>query len=143
MDPRYEDIQSRYLAEMRQILPEIMAWWKANGVRDATDITTPPSNDFEKRWPAGPTAHPRVLHIFREYFLEIDELNVENEDREPPKDTAAKESEWGTDEDEEADFQLPIDLLVDDLSDTAPDVYGLVKAMVFVPIGLSPDEEYC
>ncbi|MCO5066550.1 MAG: hypothetical protein M9924_19390 [Rhizobiaceae bacterium] len=142
MDQRYEDIQARYLAEMRQILPEITAWWKANAIRDPSDITTKPANDFERRWPAGPTAHPRVLHIFRKYFLEIDALNVENETREPSSATASEE-DWGTDEDEEADFQLPIDLLVDDLPDVAPDVYGLVKAMVFVPIGLSPDEEYC
>jgi hypothetical protein len=144
MDKRYQEIQSRYLAEMRTILPGVMAWWKANAVRDPTDLAGAARNAFEARWPAGPTAHPRVLAVFRKYFLEIDKVNLDNEDREAAAGAAAAESDWGTDDDaEDAEFRLPIDILVDDLPTVAPDVYALVKGMVFVPIGLSPDEEYC
>jgi hypothetical protein len=144
MDARYQEIQSRYLAEMRVILPDIMAWWRTNAVRDPSDLTGPARNAFEARWPAGPTAHPRVLHVFRKYFLEIDQLNLENEENEADGGVAPREEDWGTDDvDDESDFQLPVDILVDDLPDVAPDIYALVKGMVFVPIGLSPDEEYC
>ncbi|BAV51227.1 hypothetical protein MesoLj113a_62540 [Mesorhizobium sp. 113-1-2] len=145
MDKRYKEIQARYLAEMRTILPAVMAWWKAHAVRDPSELVgSVPQNDFEARWPAGPTAHPRVLHVFRKYFLEIDTLNLDNESREPPSGGETKESDWGTDgETEEVDFQLPIDLLVDDLPNVAPDVYELVRGLVFVPIGQSPDEEFC
>jgi hypothetical protein len=145
MDKRYKGLQERYLAEMRTILPTVMAWWKANAVRDPAELkTSTPQNEFEARWPAGPTAHPRVLHVFRKYFLEIDALNLDNESRRTSDRVAAKDSDWGKDEDpEEVDFQLPIDLLVDDLPTVAPDVYELVKGLVFVPIGLNPDEEFC
>lgn len=86
MDKRYKEIQARYLAEMRTILPAVMAWWKAHAVRDPSELVgSVPQNDFEARWPAGPTAHPRVLHVFRKYFLEIDTLNLDNESREPPR----------------------------------------------------------
>ncbi len=144
MDQRYAEVQARYLAEMRVILPAVISWWSANAIRDPADLEASlPQNDFETRWPAGPTAHPRVLHVFRKYFLEVDTLNLENESHDSDAANALKESDWGGDEDEELDFRLPIDLLVDDLPDAAPDVYMLVKGMVFVPVGLSPDEDYC
>ncbi|MBZ9683630.1 MULTISPECIES: hypothetical protein [unclassified Mesorhizobium] len=144
MDKRYKDIQAHYLAEMRTILPGVMTWWKAQAVRDASKLVgSAPQNEFESRWPAGPTAHPRVLHVFRKYFLEIDNLNLHNESREAPGSDDIEETDWGADDEPEVDFQLAIDLLVDDLPSVAPDVYELVKGLVFVPIGQSPDEETC
>jgi hypothetical protein len=143
MDSRYSSIVDRYLAEMRAIRPSIIAWWDAHAVRPVEELEfSSAQNDFERRWPAGPTAHPRVIEIFRRYFLEIDHLNLEIEAQDDEGRTAV-ESDWGLGADEDDPFQLPIDLLVDDLQSTAPDVYQLVKGMVFVPIGLSPDEEFC
>ena len=145
MESRYQEIQSRYLADMRAIMPVIMAWWRKRAVRDPAELEgSLPQNDFETRWPAGPTAHPRVLLVFRTYFLEVEALNLENEMKGHEGNGPAHESDWGRDADEqESDLELPIDILVDDLPDLAPDVYQLVRGMVFVPIGLSPDEEYC
>lgn len=143
MDPRYSEIVDRYLAEMRAIRPSILAWWNVRAVRSVEELeTSQAQNDFERRWPAGPTAHPRVLEVFRRHFLEIDSLNLEIESQDKDQRTIV-EDDWFSYADEDEVFQLPIDLLVDDLRSTAPDVYQLVKGMVFVPIGLSPDEEYC
>ena len=141
MDARYEEIRTRYLADMRGILPGIMAWWNERAVRapEALEGSTP-QNDFERRWPAGPTGHPRVLCIFRKYFLEIDTLNLENEQRQSSAGRQPTEADWGEDDDSDIEFQLPIDLLVDDLPSVAPDVYPLVKGMVFIPIGAALDE---
>lgn len=143
MDSRFTEILDRYLAEMRAIRPAVLAWWNTHAERAVEELEMSTArNDFERRWPAGPTAHPRVLEVFRRYFLEIDNLNLEIETENKEK-LSTSEHDWGSEADEEDPFQLPIDLLVDDLRTTAPDVYQLVKGMVFVPIGLSPDEEYC
>jgi hypothetical protein len=143
VDPRYEEVQIRYLAEMRGILPLVMAWWTERAVHTPDEIDDQPAgNDFERRWPAGPTGHPLVLNVFRRYFLQIDRLNLEvdvheNLSREPTED------DWGVEAYEEVPTQLPVDVLVDDIQSVAPDVYRLVKGMVFIPIGLSPEEEFC
>ncbi|WP_208603647.1 hypothetical protein [Mesorhizobium loti] len=82
--------------------------------------------------------------MLRTYYLAVHALNREFETLRPPLDTTPRESDWGTD-DEEADvpFVLPIDLLVNDLESIAPDLYEIMSNLVFVPVGLAPDGEYC
>ncbi len=137
MDPRYAETRDRYVAELRGLMPDILDWW-ANGASDNPDAP----NDFEKRWPAGPVAHPRILEVVRRYFLLVDALNTENrvDSAEPlPSDP---ESEWGVEPPPKPrDFVRPIDIVVNDLERVAPDIYGVMAALVFVPVGEDPDGE--
>jgi hypothetical protein len=144
MDQRYKDIQDRYLAELRQILPSVLQWWEKSGVPAAEGVrTTSQILTFEQRWPAGPAAHPRVIHIFRKYFLEISELNDELEDDRYAIDEVDGEDAWGIDEEDIAiPFEKPIDLLVNDLSVSAPDLFEVMQGMVFIPVGMDPAEEF-
>ncbi|RRH97420.1 hypothetical protein EH240_20890 [Mesorhizobium tamadayense] len=145
MNRRYQELQDTYLAELRSILPPILSWWKEHAVRPPAEMGTGGNrNDFERRWPLGPVAHPRVLAVLRTYYLAVLALNREFETLRPPQDTTPRESDWGID-DEEADvpFVLPIDLLVNDLESIAPDLYEIMSNLVFVPVGLAPDGEYC
>ena len=144
MTRTYEDIQSEYLVEVHKIIPSVLEWWRARAVRPPSLDEGKPQNDFEARWPLGPAAHPRILHVVRIYFLQTYELNRENERRRTPRDDAPNESDWGTDDKgDDVKFYLPIDLLVNDIEEVDPDVYEVVSGLVFVPVGLSPAGEYC
>lgn len=143
MDDRYVDIQTRYLAEMRGVLEVVLAWWTARSVTPVEGLPPAGLNDFDRRWPAGPVAHPHVLEVFRRHFLEADDLNLENEARRRG-DGRPLRTLWGEPEDPGAlAFVRPIDLLVNDLEHKAPDVYAVMQGLVFVPIGLNPEEEFC
>ncbi len=130
---------------MRKIIPSVLMWWKERSAGPHEDLNTlAPRNDFERRWPLGPVAHPQILNIVRIYFLETYKLNLENEARARPLDRPQLESDWGEDDQErDVKFMLPIDLLVYDLEMIAPDVFNVVSNLVFVPVGQSPDEEFC
>jgi hypothetical protein len=141
----YDLIQSEFIRQMREIMPDILNWWRTNAEdRLSSFELREPRNAFEARWPFGPVSHPRVIHLVRKYFIETNLLNRRNEILRPPDRHEVRESDWGSDdEDQDVEFQLPIDLLVHDLEEVAPDVFSIVSNLVFIPVGLSPDEEYC
>lgn len=145
-DRRYAELQARYLLEMRGIMPEVLAWWTRRAVTDLREfVEAPARNDFERRWPAGPSAHPRVIAVFRKYFLELAALNdrIEDSGAAEPEDED-EEGDWGVeDEDPVQDLHVAAsDLLIDDIEGVASDVYLLVRMLVFVPVGRSPNGEY-
>lgn len=144
MDEEYKAIQLRYLYEIRTLLPEILAWWAASSTTAAEDLPPKGANDFERRWPAGPVAHPRILEVFRRHFLEIDDLNMRNRIERPLHEDASQSQMWGEDSDAEGiPFHKPIDVLINSIELFAPDVYVIVRGMVFVPIGVDPDGDFC
>lgn len=145
MDVSYESIQANFIKEMRQVIPSVLAWWSERSDRSHLDLTwDSPRNDFERRWPLGPVSHPRILHLVRLHFLQTYRLNVENESRRKPNERPIREDDWGEDDGElDVAFRLPVDLLVHDIEEVAPDVHEIVSNLVFVPVGQSPEEEFC
>jgi hypothetical protein len=144
MHQRYKDIQDAYIAELRAILPPVLDWWSKHAVRPPAQMGQGGNrNDFERRWPFGPVAHPRVLDVLRTYYLAVHALNREFETLRPPEDEGPRESDWGADDEElDVPFVLPIDLLVNDLEAIAPDLHEIMSNLVFVPVGLAPNGEY-
>ncbi|MES2539933.1 MAG: hypothetical protein V4583_05025 [Pseudomonadota bacterium] len=141
MDKRYKDIQDHYRDELHAIMPAVMDWW-FDGVeastREAEGMTA-----FERRWPAGPAAHPRVIDVFRRYFIETDTLNLENERPSQGRADPYDEQNWGTiPVPETRAFVRPIDLLVHDLESVDPDLFEILAALVFVPVGIDPAGEF-
>lgn len=130
------ELQSGYIAELRAVAPAIDGWWE--------ELNNGPRAKFAQyRWPTGPAGHPRVLAIFRKYFLLIEQENEELR-RKPlaawPEDTKemwGKASMGG-----ERQIENPADLLIHDIPTLAPDVGHLALGIVFVPIGLDEEEEF-
>ena len=145
MSDAYEDIQNRYLGELREVMPKVTEWWNQNAHRQFAELKrSSAQNDFEARWLAGPVGHPRILHVFRKYFLETELLNSENDDLSEGKKRGQVEGDWGVEaERSDVPFYLPIDLLVYDLETLAPELFEVMSCLVFVPAGMSPDGEYC
>lgn len=145
MDKRFKEIQDRYIAELRQMAPSILIWWEASQKTDRAATANSASGlTFEQRWPSGLAAHPRIIDVFRKYFLEVSDLNDELEDEryEARERRVEGEAAWGIDDADDAiPFEKPIDLLVNDLEANAPDLFEIMQGMVFVPIGMDPSEE--
>lgn len=137
MDDRYALIQQSFLSEMGDVMPDVLAWWDA---RAGGDPDRP--NGFERRWPAGPVAHPRVLDVVRRHWLRVDDLNLENERPPPPRPDSADEANWGASPPPGTRAYIhPADLLIQDLERIEPDLFEIMAGLVFVPVGADPDGE--
>jgi hypothetical protein len=132
-----DDVQTRYVAELRAIAPELRAWWKRM-------CTLRGEQTMLTRWPTGIAGHPRTLAVFRKYYFEIEALNDEAilAEEDDDEDEEITEEMWGEEEDDEGtDIGDHAELLIYDIEDLAPDIYELVDGICYVPIGLTPDED--
>jgi hypothetical protein len=66
----YKEIFSAYVADLRLARDEAIKWWLELKRRvDSTPETDPKEALVRPRWPAGPCSHPRVLAVYRQYYL--------------------------------------------------------------------------
>ncbi|MGE0500237.1 MAG: hypothetical protein AB7I79_01135 [Rhizobiaceae bacterium] len=130
------ELQAGYIAELRSIAPAIDGWWE--------ELNNGPRARFAQyRWPTGPAGHPRVLAVFRKYFLLIEEANdeVRRKPSAPPPENA--EELWGRDSMGESQaIENPADLLIHDIATLAADVKHLALGIVFVPVGMDDYERF-
>ncbi len=130
-----DDIQAGYIEALRSIAPSIRDWWSGLLEREGEDAVW-------LRWPTGPSSHPRVLAIFREYYFRIENLNrhIRSTFRDDGPDDP--ESFWGREElGDAAAFERHVDRLIFDLQALAPDVADLADGICFVPVGTDQAEE--
>lgn len=131
-----EDIQHNYIEELRRIKPDIDAWW-------FKVLTLEEEQTVWNRWPTGPSGHPRVLDVFRKYFLEIDILNRRAENVFVEGEKKDGDALWGEHDLGDAPaFERQLDWLILDIGAKAPDLETLVRGICFVPIGLDESSEY-
>jgi hypothetical protein len=135
MTDSIETIQSRYIAEMKALLPHLEDWWSG--------VVAAYGDAAWKRWPTGYSGHPRVLAVFRKYYFQIEAVNNEAIERSAGDDTQTPdEALWG-EEDDANDFAVEdqADWLIFSILDEAPELEDLVNGLCFVPIGMQPGEE--
>jgi hypothetical protein len=133
----FEEFFNRYLQDLRGARDEALAWWdqlfeselaRDGGDRDAARLR------IDLRWPCGPASFPRVIAVFRRYYLECKALQT-------PEETAVEgaaddESAWGTEVDEDSDrWDEPRQLLIDHLINVDQVLGQFMKLFVFIPIG--------
>jgi hypothetical protein len=139
--PSFADIQEDYVAELLGIRPEIESWWLAlAGVRSLDEIAPEP---VRTRWPTLWSGHPRVLAVFRKYYLMVDARNAEaaeiGDEGLPVADDIGL---WGKDDDlVPASYRRPVDVLIHEIDAIDEDAYQLVEGIVFVPVGLDMNNE--
>ena len=137
MPDTFDSLQADYIEEVRALKPVLFEWWiNLTGIEAINDRPPP---IFEENWPFKISGHPRLLEVFRRYYMKIEDLNDRaavgavdrSENRKPPSD-------WMEEVDpptlEQAD---PIDLLVWDIQEAAPDIFKLAAGVVYVPVGLN------
>jgi hypothetical protein len=140
-DP-YGPLFDQYVVELRSTRAEVMTWWEQLHARETAIWGDKHSADqaIRMRWPLGPVAHPRVIAVYRKYYLEIDRLNRELTDDEgedfhgDPLDAGL----W-VDDSEELLLQHPRAVLYERLEDVDTHLARFMDPFVFVPIGADAD----
>lgn len=141
MSNTFQELQKCYIDELRELKPMLFEWWiELTGIEAIND---PPPQVFNENWPFKLSGHPRLLEIFRRYYMKIEDLNdrgyndatERSENRDQPFDwmEQVEPPSLGT--------ANPIDLLVWDLQDVAPDIFKLAAGVVYVPVGLNQHDE--
>jgi hypothetical protein len=139
----YDDISRAYIADLRVVRDEVLAWWQ--GLLEAAAVDGDlgaAERAVRPRWPAGPVSHPRVIAVYRYYFLLIDALNdrLEASREELPEDD--RDRGWGDEDEEKEDGILePRFILLDNLESKDPEIAEFMSRFVFSPIGANPDDE--
>jgi hypothetical protein len=130
-----DDIQARYISELRATAPSIRDWW-------ADLLASEGEERAWKRWPTGLSGHPRILAIFRKYYFEIEEYNLHAQERLSSDPERTGEAMWGEDdEDEDLEYESHAERLIHNVLDDAPDLEDVVDGICFVPVGMEPNEE--
>lgn len=135
----FDDIFARYVADLDVVLPEVQAWYDR---LKATPKYASGRFSLDDIWPGLLASHPRVIAIFRAYFLElsilIERLDIaeEEEDDEEPE-----EDDWGTDEEDDEDDEderpsQPKHVLMEQLRAERPDLFAHFRQFLFTPVGL-------
>ena len=131
--PTHSELFDSYVEELRKARDEALEWWQDLLDSEATDPDTS-TTQVRLRWPAGPVSYPRVLAVYRKYYLECVTLNdriLSDQDGAQPTQAG-----WG-EEDEESDERTipPRALLTDDLAGADPELHEFMGSLVFSPIG--------
>lgn len=141
----YNSIVDDYLEDLRAARTEVLAWWDALVAASASygDLASA-ERVLRSRWPAGPVSHPRVIAVYRYYFLMIDALNEERhaarEGFSEPDDR--DEEDWGEpDEDDDDGIVEPRFLLLDSLESKDPELAQFMSRFVFCAIGANPNDD--
>lgn len=141
MDDTFDSLQSAYIDELRALKPELYQWWmQLTGI---TQMNEAPPEEFETTWPVKISGHPRLLEVFRRYYMKIEDLNDDRFEAAAARaENPADPSDWMEQTDPPSvGYANPVDLLVWDLQDLAPDVFKMAAGVVFVPVGLNQHDE--
>jgi hypothetical protein len=138
MNDLYKQLRSDYIDELRAITPEILRWWSDNcPYHWGDEVPNEEMTDFFRRWPFGPAAHPRIIHLYRKFHFAVLDLNDQLAADEK------KQAEYTGIRPEIISRQRPQDLLVSDLSTVAPDLFDIMQLFLFLPIGMTLSGEEC
>lgn len=137
----YANLLDQYVVELRAAHAEALTWWER--LLDQEVARTGDRLHAEKivrlRWPMGPTAYPRVIAVFRKYFLACAEINNEFwEATENIGDNVLPldDSLWGVeDDDDESPIEQPRVVLFERLEDVDETLARFMDSMVFIPVG--------
>lgn len=144
MDP-YAHLFDQYVVELRAAHAEALTWWERLIEKESARTTDRPraKNTLRFRWPMGPTAYPRVIAVFRKYFLACTEINNEFWEATEDMDDDASPldgSLWGVeDEDDESLIEEPRVVLFERLEDVDETLARFMDNMVFIPVGADDD----
>jgi hypothetical protein len=130
----HDDLRSAYLDELRIARTEVTAWW------DALLLAEPANSgdayaSVRRRWPAGPASHPRVIAVYRKYYLACEALNDDLEEQRRNQPNAAG---WGEADPEGISIVDPAALLLE-LEAIDIELHAFINRLVFSPIGTDLD----
>jgi hypothetical protein len=152
---RYQELFDQYVDELSKAKKAAESWWRRLvAAQAATGVPKAQAEErIRERWPMGPTSHPRVLAIYRKYFIACEQLNaiVADEFQRKLLDEDAHDVDgWGVEEARKEDdgsdgdwgaesVMDPPMFLIDSLAGRRDDLGDFMMFLVFAPIGEEND----
>lgn len=133
-----------YVKDLESVKSEVLSWWEDLYSTEIRSGRSRPEAEeaLNFRWPMGAPTHPKVIEVYRRYYLACESLNekLENLNLDEPKD---KEDLWGSEAEDEEDVTdseaypvEPFELLKEWLLDEEYDELHLfISHLIFEPIG--------
>jgi hypothetical protein len=133
----FDEIFERYVQDLRPARDEAVRWWQS--LLDSTAADPDATQRLRLRWPCGPTSHPRVIGVYRQYYLECDKVNVEIWKKQANRNATAG---WGEDDEKVGTGQVPpARFLLDNLESVDAELGKFMEILVFSPIGTNVNDE--
>ncbi|WP_143753529.1 hypothetical protein [Caballeronia arationis] len=94
------------MADLTVARDRALKWWSGLITKEETtsgETKAHAEQRVRQRWPFGPTLHPYVLAVYRQYYIECERLNNKLYPRLPPIANASpvSEEDWGVPDDSE------------------------------------------
>jgi hypothetical protein len=137
----YGDIMDRYLVDLAAARDEVVVWWERllEAASPEGDVDAA-QKAVRARWPLGPVSHPRIIAVFRQYYLETEAYNENKRaggsGANVPSDPNAG---WGEDPPDDEGIVEPRGLLLDSLEAYDPELSTFMQRYLFPPIGTDTD----
>jgi len=150
---RYNELFSDYIDELNEAHAAVMAWWRDLLEREleiAGDVVAA-ERSVLARWPMGPVSHPRIIAVYRKYYLLCDKINMEVRKRwehqrhnKHTSTEADEEKAWGVEKREEEEGICPPQIVLFDwLGIKHDELATFMSGLVFASIGTNPDGDSC
>ena len=140
----YDEILTRYVNDLAAARGQALVWWNELVAREVP--AGRPKMEAERlcrmRWPMGAASHPRIIEVYRRYFLEVGEVNEEFLSHEIVGHGFNDPALWvvGPEiEDEGGDSNAviqPAKLLLEGLGKRDMELRNFMLHFVFLPIGM-------
>ena len=144
MSDPYEQLFEHYVDDLRLARVDAQAWWDSMvaSERAASRGRYETARVIHTRWPCGPASHPRVIAVFRKYFLMCEEINadIRKSWRERENESEiCNDDEWGAESpsDELERIEEPRFILFDRLRTYDEELGKFAINLVFIPIGMN------
>lgn len=149
--PRHRELHQEYVGELRQAVSEVREWWDALVARtvEITGSRIAAATELERRWPVGPSAHPRILGVIAKYYVACEMLNLRlrKEMRTHPEAMTAyryAETDGSDDVEEEPDAPVPPGVFVGEMLASAAtrDLQKVVFYLKYWPVGVDETGQF-
>lgn len=96
MPDEYDELFDEYVEALNAAKREADAWWDSAVEKETA--TRGSAEGLLRRWPLGPAAHPRVIAVYREFYMKCEEITEERLETGGPKtrvvDPGSFVTEW-------------------------------------------------
>jgi hypothetical protein len=139
----YAELFGEYLPELRSAHSAAMKWWGEIIARETEPRGDPAAAEYavRLRWPLGPATYPRVIAVYRKYYLLIDEINsrLMGDDQDVPRADPLDEAAWRSNDEPDIIMQHPHAVLYERLDEVDKALARFLDSLVFIPIGADHD----
>jgi hypothetical protein len=130
-----DELFEGFCSDVSRVMDDVMPWFRQVAENPKYDGTR--GFRFMQIWPSGAAAHPRVIEVVRRYLVSAEAIIYAREVAEDETETDPDdETSWGVDDEEsDAQFSTPYEMLFARLRSERPKLFEHFARFFFLPVG--------